>query len=74
MPCEFMDGMIICSRGSRQPRCRCGAPSTKLCDFPLTGEKTGKTCDRPLCDRCTVSAGPDLDYCEPHAKLKGVSA
>lgn len=60
-----------CSRDQRQPRCAvCGAPSTKLCDQPLTGPKAGKTCDRPLCARCAVHVGPDRDLCPAHARLE----
>ena len=59
---------IVCTRGG-QKRCVCGRPSEKLCDFPLTGAKYGKTCDRPLCRFCAVHSEPDTDYCQPHATL-----
>jgi hypothetical protein len=42
----------------------------KLCDYPLRGKRAGATCDRKLCERCAVHAGPDLDYCPPHARLR----
>jgi len=56
----------------RRPRpCRCGALSTRLCDWK-TGATTGKrlktvTCDEPLCDCCTSSPAPDKDLCPTHA-------
>jgi hypothetical protein len=74
MPCnmiDFGDGTtaIVCTRGRRQKPCRwCGRPHTKLCDFPLSGAKAGKTCDAPMCDRCATSVGPNLDYCPPHTR------
>jgi len=68
---------IVCSRGPRRPKCQCGAPSTKLCDFKLDepiirgGQQTRRkrTCDRPLCDGCAVSVGPDVDHCPDHPKV-----
>jgi hypothetical protein len=41
----------------------------KLCDFPLTGSKQGKTCDRSVCSKCAVHRDPDTDYCPPHGRL-----
>jgi len=60
---------IVCTRGHRQ-RCKCGRPSTKLCDYPLSGAKAGKTCSRPMCDGCSTRVG-SLDYCRPHAEASG---
>lgn len=70
MICHDMDlgngvRAIVCTRGSRK-KCACGGPASKLCDFPLSGEKAGKTCDTAMCDRCAVNVGPDRDYCQPH--------
>jgi hypothetical protein len=67
---DFGDGTtaIICSRGERKRYCSCGRVANKLCDFPLHGSKTGKTCDRPICDRCATSVGEDRDYCPPHSR------
>lgn len=57
---------IICSRGSRAKPCQvCGLPSTKLCDADVGN---GKTCDAPLCGRCTQHVGLDTDYCPKHRK------
>lgn len=74
MPCEHRGNMIICSRSSRAKRCEiCGKPGGKLCDFPLSGPKSGKTCDRSLCVACAVHVDPDIDYCPAHAKVKGLA-
>lgn len=45
---------FVCTR-ERRPRCACGAPGTKLCDFPLRGAKAGQTCDKVLCDKCATT-------------------
>ncbi len=61
---------IVCTRGKRPIICAvCKRRGSKLCDFPLTGAKSGKTCDRPLCDRCAVSGGKEIDYCPTHAAM-----
>jgi hypothetical protein len=63
---------IVCSRGERPKLCATckRRPSTKLCDFKLTGRKAGKTCDAKLCDACAVSGGAGIDYCPPHARIR----
>lgn len=65
MPCERIPvagGVAFaCSRGPARPRCSsCGAPSTKLCDYPLRGAKAGQTCDRQLCAACARRWTKDL--------------
>ena len=73
MPCNHVTlpgggYAIICSRGRRPRPCACcNLPSTKLCDFP-TGN--GKTCDLPLCDKCAVKGGPNVDFCPGHERLQ----
>jgi len=69
MPCDFRDGMIICSRGPAKKRCAyCERDSSKLCDYPL---KSGKTCDSPMCTLHTWSPEPNTDYCRHHrAKIE----
>lgn len=70
MPCEHRDGMIICTRGGSKIRCKyCGFPGNKLCDYPLSGIKGGKTCDAPMCEKCATHVPPDSDYCKPHAAM-----
>jgi len=71
MGCEIKGNTIICSRGPQQ-RCACGRPCTKLCDFIVSSPQQithKKTCDKPMCDRCAVHVGPELDYCKPHADI-----
>jgi hypothetical protein len=75
-PCEVIaDGkggvIIACSRGSRARRrcCICGGTATVLCDYPLRGEKAGKTCDLPLCRKHATRVGPNRDYCPVHARI-----
>lgn len=59
-----------CSRGRTKACSVCKVrPATKLCDWPLTGSKSGQTCDRDLCDRCAAHVGKDLDYCPCHAEI-----
>lgn len=64
-------GGFVCSRGRqrRQACAACGSNATLLCDWKLTGEKAGKTCDAPMCRRCARLVGPDKHLCPPHARL-----
>lgn len=68
MPCEIRDNMIICSRSSRKRR-RCSVchvyDGTQLCDGVIGASKT---CDAPLCKRCTKRVASDKDYCPVHFK------
>ncbi len=60
---------VACTRGRRiKPLCKCGNPSTRLCDHKLTGSKAGSTCDAPLCGQCATRIGPNLDLCPAHAR------
>ena len=73
MPCNVVRGdgftAIVCTRGRKSKPCVvCGRPHAKLCDYPLTGEKQGKTCDRALCAQHTAHVPPDTDYCPTHAR------
>lgn len=65
---------IVCSRGRKPRRCTvCNRNRIAvLCDFPLAGKKTGKTCSRGLCERCAVHVGPDRDLCPAHGKAEAV--
>ncbi|MDB4956566.1 MAG: hypothetical protein JWO36_4135 [Myxococcales bacterium] len=65
------DFVITCSRGRARPQCEVckQRPHEVLCDFPLTGAKAGKTCDRKLCRACAKHVGANADLCPPHAKL-----
>lgn len=62
---------FVCSRG-RRSRAPCSACKSRehelLCDHPLSGKLTGKTCSAKLCRSCSKSVdGKDL--CPPHARL-----
>lgn len=76
MPCRTIDlgngaYAIACTRGRNpKPCCSCGRPSSKLCDFPLKGNTTGQTCDRPICEKCAKHVPPDTDYCPTHAQMQ----
>jgi hypothetical protein len=77
MPCTKLGpSVIVCSRRRRRPSCSvagCTNRSARQCDFPLTGPKAGKTCDRHLCASCSVvvgrtAKGDTIDYCPAHAE------
>ena len=49
-----------------EPCTICGGVPEAVCDFPLGDE--GRTCDRPLCLRCSPTVGADKNYCAEHAE------
>lgn len=57
MPCKTIVNQpgsyaVACSRRTHGTRCSvhgCSGYESKRCDYPLSGSKAGKTCDRPLC-------------------------
>lgn len=59
--------VIVCSRTSMQ-MCGCGNKATLLCDFELKGPKFGRTCDRPLCVKCSTKIG-SKDLCPAHSRI-----
>lgn len=69
MPCHWIKlpggGVAIVKMAApRRKRCACGAWSTRLCDHDMGN---GKTCDKPMCERCAKRIGPNLDLCKEHA-------
>jgi hypothetical protein len=62
---------IICHRRTAPKRCGCGKPATRLCDHSTN--KSGGTCDRPLCDACAVRIDADHDLCPKHAAARATS-
>lgn len=70
----IIDGKVVgraCHSGPR-PKCAidgCREPSEFLCDFPLSGKRAGKTCDRKLCHKHRVAQGPERDYCPTHDRV-----
>lgn len=70
-PTKVPSTVIICRGRPRNTRCQfCQRPSTKLCDFPLTGAQAGKTCDAPMCAGCAYHLGKDVDFCPPHYRYR----
>ena len=69
MPCYSVStpggGAIVCTGRVALPRCSCRRRAERLCDWKLGG---GKTCDEPVCLRCTVSPAPEKDLCPTHAQ------
>lgn len=49
--------IFICSRNSEIKKCSIckSRKATKFCDFPLNGKLKGKTCSKPLCDKCKIT-------------------
>ena len=54
-----------CRKNQLPPACSCGFCADFLCDYPVG---KGKTCDAPLCLKCRVHVGDELDYCKAHAR------
>jgi hypothetical protein len=57
---------IVCGPRKRTAKCKCGQPSTLLCDWKVP-ERLSGTCDKPICASCTFSPAPDKDLCPEHA-------
>ena len=67
------DGAVVfmCTRGRGQQaatRCSCGRVAEYLCDFPLRGEKAGRTCDKPICSDHAKLIKHNTHYCPDHQK------
>lgn len=81
MGCEYFRvgdaTVIVCSRGQRKKRCSiqgCTSHAAFECDYPLSGRKAGKTCDRSLCrehasQQSKTSTGATVDYCPTHHEM-----
>jgi hypothetical protein len=63
---------MMADRNKKRESCSgCGRTATKHCGFQLRGEKSGKTCGRPLCDKCVTvveTLQGATDYCRAHAR------
>lgn len=84
MACQYLrfkDGgvAIVCSRGERRegPPCACGAPSTRLCDFPMSPKRSAPTSEqltmfvesvRPHSRKPAESRTCDAPLCDACAK------
>lgn len=51
--------------GNLGPSCACGRPADVLCDFKI-GPGQRYNCSAPICEFCTTSPVPGLDYCQEH--------
>lgn len=62
-----INGMAVHVLGAKlPPNCvRCKAPSSILCDYPVT---EGVTCSAPLCTGCAKEVGKNKHLCPIHAK------
>lgn len=75
--CDYVDlpgggKAIVRFSGKRPPKCGwCARTSSKLCDAIVSPPEQvthKRTCDAPICDQCTTSAGRNRDLCPMHAK------
>jgi hypothetical protein len=73
MPChgfnkDGVSGIYCTGRKGRKKCAACGTQWASLeCDFPDQNRKSG-TCDKPLCNGCAVTVGPDRDFCPHHPR------
>lgn len=74
MPCvpfTTPDGLRGIACLGKRGRRKCSACKTAwadlACDFPDDKKKSG-TCDKPLCTKCAVHVGEDLDHCPSHPR------
>lgn len=59
---------IVCGPAERKRACRCGRPAERLCDWKVAREgATTRTCDAPVCAKCTTKPAPEKDLCPTHA-------
>ncbi len=76
MPCFVRNQngftVIACTRGRgrKATKCSyCNNPGNLLCDYPI-GD--GRTCDKPICPKCSVRVASNTDYCLVHGAREGV--
>lgn len=65
-------GVAIMRVAGQRPRpcVKCGAQSTRLCDWKTSGGKVRpRRCSAPVCDSCTFSPAPKKDLCPQHAEM-----
>lgn len=64
-------GGVAHVRYSNRPRRKCSCckdrRATLECDYPDAKRKSG-LCDKPLCAKCAVKVGKDLDHCPHHPR------
>ncbi len=68
MPCSSLRingmGVIVCGPKRIRGCVKCREIADRECDWKLPN---GKTCDKPICAKCTVSPAPEKDLCPEHA-------
>lgn len=57
---------LVCIRGERLNRCKCGRGATKRCAYPTMVAGVPGTCVAHVCDRC--ASGPERTLCPPHGR------
>lgn len=57
--------VIVCGAKRIQACCKCGGPAVVLCDWKIDSYHT---CDKPICERCTVKPAEGKDLCPRHAE------
>lgn len=58
---------IVCMREGKIKKCHaCSQPGKFLCDYPV--DRTGQTCDQPMCNGHRIPISEDRDYCPDHYK------
>jgi hypothetical protein len=66
-PEQRSTSIILCIRGGRPPRAKCGVCHVRvherLCDGP--GKRAGATCNKRLCLKCARTVG-EKDFCPRH--------
>lgn len=64
MPCEHINGAIVCSRGPRKHRCcACHMAGGYQCDWKVSDTKT---CDRYICPEHAKEVAPNKHLCPEH--------
>ena len=65
---KFPDGSsaIICGTREQQKYCACGRAADLLCDWKVSGNKSG-TCDKPICKQhaLAVALGQEAGVAQP---------
>jgi hypothetical protein len=56
---------LICGVRDGVRYCKCGRPGKFLCDWKVA-ERSSGTCDRAICERCTLEVAPLKHLCPEH--------
>lgn len=58
---------IVCGVRHNTKFCACGRPADMLCDWKVSGKRSG-TCDRPICRDHALQVAPEKHLCQEHQK------